>query len=346
MNTITISIREYQSLQDAAGEYRALKTSLLNAGTSIESIQILINAGCEIPTPPLDENAASDREVTSIDSQSLNEDARSKIVRNSFSSKRCSTQASKSVWSTRGYNPPTPPNIFEESGCYNTSHEEVYDDQLSYVPPCKEDRSVVLKGLPRNTTLTDVAKAIKGGAVLNFYIKRRENSAHVAFVEPRAAENFIFHVRKHGLYVKGKKIHVAWDHLQRVLDGGIARRIFSDGATRNLIIRFPKSEVTEKVIRDDLEHIHLLEVVSVDFKDGHAWISLNGVSQAVSARGCMMSRWRYKGSRIEFWQDPCAEALITPAKPVSPYQQVSPKHKASAASQNRFNALSVYNEIP
>lgn len=118
---------------------------------------------------------------------------------------------------------------------------------------------------------------------------------------------------------------------------GIARRIFCNGATRNLVIRFPKPEVTEKIVRDDLEHIHLLEVVSVTFKDGHFWISLNGVAHAVAARGCMMSRSRYKSSQIEFWQDECAQALPTTITPRVPTSKPS-NHKVKS-SINCFDVL-------
>lgn len=62
------------------------------------------------------------------------------------------------------------------------------------------------------------------------------------------------------------------------------------GATRNLVIRQIDSRHTEESIRDDLEHIHNLVVVKVDFAGGSCHIKTNSVHNAVFARMCMMSR--------------------------------------------------------
>lgn len=67
---------------------------------------------------------------------------------------------------------------------------------------------------------------------------------------------------------------------------------------------------TPESIRDDLEHIHNLEVVGVStVTGGHILVSTNDVSLAVTARTCMGSRSKYKGSRIEFFPDECCEPL-------------------------------------
>lgn len=62
------------------------------------------------------------------------------------------------------------------------------------------------------------------------------------------------------------------------------------GATRNLVIRRYNPNFTEKVIRDDLEHINQLVVIRVVFKGSNAFISTNSVHNAMYARTCMMSR--------------------------------------------------------
>lgn len=82
------------------------------------------------------------------------------------------------------------------------------------------------------------------------------------------------------------------------------------GSTRNIVIRNGTSKnLTEDGIRDDLEHIHNLIVVSITIDNGDIYISTNSVHNALFARTCMMSRATYKGLKIEWYPDECADAL-------------------------------------
>lgn len=175
---------------------------------------------------------------------------------------------------------------------------------------------------------------------MNLFLRKHQNEAHLTFVDANAAERFLLHAKRHDLYIRSKRVRVSWDENQHFLPGGVAKRIHCDGATRNLVIRFPKPEVTEQVLRDDLEHINTLHIVSIKTIQGHIYVSLNGVRQALAARSCMMHRLRYKGSRIEFWPDECAE----PFAPVSTRPPLNQSHsklrvKHSTSSINRFNVL-------
>jgi hypothetical protein len=120
------------------------------------------------------------------------------------------------------------------------------------------------------------------------------------------------------------------------MPGHIARRVHN-GATRNLVIRFVKPALTAESIREDLEHIHQLEVVDIAFEEGHAFISLNGINRAVTARTCMSSRLKYKGSRIEFFPDECEEPL--PGIVKKQCKRPSPNKAATVSHMNRFALL-------
>lgn len=62
------------------------------------------------------------------------------------------------------------------------------------------------------------------------------------------------------------------------------------GATRNLVIRRYDPRITEQTIRDDLDHIHNLVIIKVEFVGGSCYIRTNSVNNAMFARTCMMSR--------------------------------------------------------
>ena len=122
------------------------------------------------------------------------------------------------------------------------------------------------------------------------------------------------------------------------MHGQIARRI-QHGATRNLVVRFVKPTITAKSILEDLEHIHLLEVVDVTLKDGHAFISTNGINWAVTAKTCMCSRLKYRGQRIEFFPDECEQPLPSIVKKQQQKRESSVNRPASISHLNRFALL-------
>lgn len=81
---------------------------------------------------------------------------------------------------------------------------------------------------------------------------------------------------------------------QYELSDHLGKKISKNGATRNLVIRHAKDDVTSQSIRDDLAHIHQLEVVEIKIIRDDVYISLNSVHNAVTARACMQSRLKYR----------------------------------------------------
>jgi hypothetical protein len=97
--------------------------------------------------------------------------------------------------------------------------------------------------------------------------------------------------------------------------------------------------VTEARIREDLEHIHNLVVISVIFDKGNAYISTNSVHNALFARSCMMSRLAYKGMRIDYYPDECAGPL--PKIQYVPKKEIPPPVKKPDPPANRFQMLNL-----
>jgi hypothetical protein len=131
---------------------------------------------------------------------------------------------------------------------------------------------------------------------------------------------------------------VEWDERQSYLPGYLARQIDINGASRNLVIRFAQPEMTADAIREDLEHIHHLRVVNIRFEQEHVFIGTNSILQAITARTCMMSRLKYKTTKIEFYPDECGQFLAPPA-PRSYDQKSLPAKSVGIRYTNRFNLL-------
>ncbi|OJD17034.1 hypothetical protein AJ78_02829 [Emergomyces pasteurianus Ep9510] len=204
---------------------------------------------------------------------------------------------------------------------------------------CTENRTILLKGLPERTAHRDIVAAIRGGALVDVFLRPRERQASVSFADGKAAQEFLAFAKRQDLYILDKLIEVTWSERQFYLPGLVAGKL-ANGASRNLVIRSVHPNLTESRIRDDLEHIHNLVVIDITFDKGNAYVSTNSVHNALFARTCMMSRLAYKGMKIEYYPDECAGPLpkvqYAPKK-VAP----SPPAKKAAPMANRFQMLNM-----
>lgn len=317
----------------ASKEYHALKKALLAAGVTEDHLDTLVKS----QLPP--------QTHASININNTNEEEPTKLspVRPRWSAEAAVFVPRRSLSPTRKFGlkstcniPPTPPSYHSQSPVIE---DDWCEEESEYYSNDHEDRSVTLRGFSPFTTLGDVAKIVHGGIVLNMFLRSKERSAHVAFVDPMAAEKFVMHYKRNDLYVKGKRIDVMWDEKQYTMSGHIQRQIYNNGATRNIVIRFAKKDMTPETVREDLEHIHRLEVVDIFTTENHIFISTNSIQHAITARHCMQSRLKYKGSRIEFFEDECDQVLPAVVKKAPQTGFEPQKRPATVAMANRFALL-------
>lgn len=199
-------------------------------------------------------------------------------------------------------------------------------------------RTIQLANLPDSPTHQEIVDVVRGGMLLDIYVRTHDRIASVSFLEEAQAQEFFRHVKRHDLYIRGKRVEIRWNERQFILPGHVANKI-SIGATRNLVIHDRNPKHTEEVIREDLEHIHNLTVIKVSFVGQNAFISTNSVHNAMFARTCMMSRATYKGSKIEWDEDECAGPLLKPIQ--FNKENIPPKKKNDAPMLNRFHLLNM-----
>ncbi|TAQ86282.1 hypothetical protein B7494_g5405 [Chlorociboria aeruginascens] len=208
-----------------------------------------------------------------------------------------------------------------------------------YDKHCK--RTILLANLHENTTHSDIVDVVRGGMLLDIYLRTPERTASVSFLEEAHAQDFFRHAKRHDLYIRGKRVEIRWNDRQFILPGHVASKI-GIGATRNLVIFNRNPKHTEKAIRDDLEHIHNLVIIKVSLNGTNVYISTNSVHNAMFARTCMMSRATYKGSKVEWYEDECAAPLETLERPLRPLKEnQSAKKKKNTFLMNRFQLLNM-----
>ncbi|KAI5460037.1 hypothetical protein BGZ63DRAFT_263956 [Mariannaea sp. PMI_226] len=169
-------------------------------------------------------------------------------------------------------------------------------------------RTIQFTGLPPGVTHQDIVKVVRGGKLVEVYLSHRYRNGSVSFVYGEDAKAFFARSRHSDLYIKGQKVNLKWSDRQFALTDYIAGKIKS-GASRTIVIRNCESNLSEAMIRADLDHIHNLVVIKVEFFDKSCFIQTNSVSKAMMARTCLSSRLRYRGYRLQWGPDECDRPL-------------------------------------
>ncbi|KAF4966783.1 hypothetical protein FSARC_5570 [Fusarium sarcochroum] len=169
-------------------------------------------------------------------------------------------------------------------------------------------RSIQLLNLVPGVTHGDITAVVRGGPLLEVFLRTRDCSAIVSFVHEADAVAFLDHSRKQGLYIKDRQVPTKWADHQFFLKGNVAYHI-TKGASRNFVIRKRDPNLTAQGIRNDLEHIHGLRVIDIKIERDNCFVSTNSINAAIFAQSCLMSRLEFKGSRIDWAADECAQPL-------------------------------------
>lgn len=98
-------------------------------------------------------------------------------------------------------------------------HENESENDRSEKPNTRRfarvaDRTILLSSLPEGTTHADITAVVRGGLLLDIFIRYKERAATVSFAYEEDAYAFFEHVRKYDLYIKQKQVslcpHSLW----------------------------------------------------------------------------------------------------------------------------------------
>ena len=111
-------------------------------------------------------------------------------------------------------------------GRFNSRHNSfVQDDDISWDPELERDaeslaiprtekkryardeqRTIMVKNLSDRATHKDIVNFIRGGLVLDIFLRTNDRTASISFVEGSAAQEFMSYVKKKDIYVHGKRV--------------------------------------------------------------------------------------------------------------------------------------------
>ena len=116
-------------------------------------------------------------------------------------------------------------NLKGKGGFYNHHSSSALEDDCAFTPDLEKDdpyltalhperkrfvkmeqRTIFVKNLSDRATHKDIINFVRGGLVLDLYIRSHERSASISFVEGSAAQDFMNHVKRKDIYLHGKRV--------------------------------------------------------------------------------------------------------------------------------------------
>jgi hypothetical protein len=73
-------------------------------------------------------------------------------------------------------------------------------------PPRTANRTILLSNLAERTTHADITNVVRGGQLIEIFIRHRERSASISFVYEEECKAFFEHVWRHDLYINQKRV--------------------------------------------------------------------------------------------------------------------------------------------
>jgi hypothetical protein len=156
-------------------------------------------------------------------------------------------------------------------------------------------RSILLSKLPDNTTHGDITDAVRGGQLLDIFLRSNDRTAAVSFLLAADARAFFDHVKRRDLYINQKRVSgissssgivsydtdvrqvdIRWNDRQFILPGHVASKV-GIGATRNLIIRRCDPRFTESV---DVPSFHRCVLKSPQYTTLSSYLVVADIDQA------------------------------------------------------------------
>ena len=131
---------------------------------------------------------------------------------------------------SNGYNfedfstmPDVPADGFSDTGNGYTD----YGRRPQYLKHAK--RTLHLINLPDSVTHAEITDVIRGGMLLDIYIRSNDRIAAVSFLEEESAQAFFQHVKRNDLYIRGRRVSIVHRSLINQSDSKMTTRLTFDG---------------------------------------------------------------------------------------------------------------------
>ncbi len=203
---LTMTFSQIQSTR----EYLSLRQALLAGGAHEDTINVLVNSNLSPFPPQKRPNTATSLPPSRVLSnwrpeKTLSTTSETKTVNLAPSPKEFGPEPRSDIAPVA--RSPTPGSETLSDGDPQEEAPEVVQEEVQDATS-HEHRTLLLTGLPSSTTLLDLTKVVRGGAVLQMY--HGDGYSRISFLDHAAAESFLHHAKENDIYVKGQKVR--WFH--------------------------------------------------------------------------------------------------------------------------------------
>lgn len=101
---------------------------------------------------------------------------------------------------------PEGPEAFYDGGSFNESQQKPRQQFDKFAK-----RTVLLANLHEATTHGDIVDVVRGGMLLDIYLRGHDRTASVSFLHEVDAQEFFRHAKRYDLYVRGKRVRKTQD---------------------------------------------------------------------------------------------------------------------------------------
>ncbi|KAL9629577.1 MAG: hypothetical protein Q9164_006822 [Protoblastenia rupestris] len=210
-----------------------------------------------------------------------------------------------------------------EAGAKDTRFPDFFRYGVQYTPTSLDSnyrRTIVMSNLSSSTTMTDILAKVRGGMILEAKLLdtlaiKKSNTAIITFLREGAAEAYASFAKEHHIAINDKIVQVSvvptptWPIPLNI------RKALDHGQTRCCEVTGFSSTIDMFAIRQDLNITSASKVSGLEgikiIRKGVLGLRFSSIWYANQASGMFLRFRHYRGCRVRWVDDPCAQGVET-----------------------------------
>lgn len=165
-------------------------------------------------------------------------------------------------------------------------------------------RSIHLKNLPPDATVTSILNLVTTGLVENMRHLAHKNEAYISFLNHAAAADFFASLLINGPMLGQNTLDVSWAQAPP-LSKEVARAVKEYGACRNVYLGNLPLDISEKDICQAVASCGLIETIRVNYTTHVAFVHFQSIASAMRAVKVLQLTPPWSGYKISYGKDRC-----------------------------------------
>ncbi|KAG9293537.1 hypothetical protein G9A89_005540 [Geosiphon pyriformis] len=167
------------------------------------------------------------------------------------------------------------------------------------------NRTIYLGNIHQDTSCEEICNVIRGGILHQIRYFSDKHIAFVTFVDPSAANSFMYLAQHQGLVIKNRRLKVGWGKNSGPLPGNIQMAVNTQNASRNVYVGSLDDQMTEEKLRRDFSEFGEIELVNILKEKSCGFVNFTSIAYAIKAIEGIKTKEEYRKYRINYGKDRC-----------------------------------------